>query len=173
MPLGRAVVESHRFNRAMERAFAVVLLFASSLIAEERFPNLAGTSSLPHGDGFAITYKADADIAAHATVIFADNFEQGDLGARWDEKTAEKARVLEIAPGDGGVCGARCLKVEARLGENTGGGLTKWFAPPEAVHVRFYVRFDPTCDYVHHFVTLRANRSLRGGDKWSGFGGAR
>jgi hypothetical protein len=38
--------------------------------------------------------------------------------------------------------------------------------------VRFYVRFDPVCDYVHHFVTLRANKGLRGGDKWSGFGGA-
>ena len=38
--------------------------------------------------------------------------------------------------------------------------------------IRFYTKFDPTCDYVHHFVTLRANRGLRGGDKWSGFGGA-
>ncbi len=38
--------------------------------------------------------------------------------------------------------------------------------------VRFYVRFDPGCDYVHHFVTLRANKSLRGGERWSGFGGA-
>jgi hypothetical protein len=62
--------------------------------------------------------------------------------------------------------------VEARLGENQGGGLTKWFEPAAQVFVRFYVRFDPGCDYVHHFVTLRANRGLRGGDKWSGFGGA-
>lgn len=38
--------------------------------------------------------------------------------------------------------------------------------------MRFYVRFDPGCDYVHHFVTLRANKGLHGSDKWSGFGGA-
>jgi hypothetical protein len=58
------------------------------------------------------------------------------------------------------------------LGENQGDGLTKWFEPVDRVFIRFYVRFDPGCDYVHHFVTLRANKGLRGGDKWSGFGGA-
>jgi hypothetical protein len=64
------------------------------------------------------------------------------------------------------------MKVEARLGENQGDGLTKWFEPTDRVFVRFYGRFDPGCDYVHHFVTLRANKGLHGGDKWSGFGGA-
>jgi hypothetical protein len=62
--------------------------------------------------------------------------------------------------------------VEAHLDQDTGGGLTKWFEPVDTVFIRFYTRFDAECDYVHHFVTLRANRSLRGGDKWSGFGGA-
>ena len=52
------------------------------------------------------------------------------------------------------------------------GGLTKWFEPADPVFIRFYTRFDPACDYVHHFVTLRANKGLRGGDKWTGFGGA-
>jgi hypothetical protein len=28
--------------------------------------------------------------------------------------------------------------------------------------VRFYTHFVPPCDYIHHFVTLRGNRSLRG-----------
>jgi hypothetical protein len=55
---------------------------------------------------------------------------------------------------------------------NNGDGLTKWFEPADRIFVRFYVRFDEKCDYVHHFVTLRANKGLRGGDKWSGFGGA-
>jgi hypothetical protein len=40
------------------------------------------------------------------------------------------------------------------------------------VFIRFYIKFDPGCDYVHHFCTLRANRGLQGGDRWSGFGGA-
>jgi hypothetical protein len=64
------------------------------------------------------------------------------------------------------------MKVEARLAENHGDGPTKWFEPADTVFVRFYVRFDRNCDYVHHFVTLRANKGQRGGDKWSGFGGA-
>ena len=68
--------------------------------------------------------------------------------------------------------GKRCLQVEAHLGQDTGGGLTKWFEPAETVFIRFYTRFDPACDYVHHFVTLRANKGLQGGDRWSGFGGA-
>ncbi len=68
--------------------------------------------------------------------------------------------------------GSKSLQVTATLGENTGGGLTKWFASAERVFVRFYTKFDPACDYVHHFCTLRANRGLEGGDKWSGFGGA-
>ncbi len=52
------------------------------------------------------------------------------------------------------------------------GGLTRWFESADTVFVRFHVRFAEDCDYVHHFVTLRANRGLRGGDRWSGFGGA-
>ena len=136
------------------------------------FTNTAAQSTLPQGPGFAARFKADSGIASHAAVIFADDFESGDLGARWDEQTPAKAAALSFAPAGGEVCGRRCLKVKARLGENQGGGLTKWFEPAERVFVRFYVRFDPNCDYVHHFVTLRANKSLHGGDKWSGFGGA-
>ena len=138
--------------------------------AEERFPNVASASDLPAGNGLAARFKADAGISQDPAVIFADDFEQGTLGARWDDQNTSKA--LSLVPPDSELCGTRCLKVEARLGENQGGGLTKWFEPTPEVFVRFYVRFDPGCDYVHHFVTLRANRGLRGGDKWSGFGGA-
>jgi len=58
------------------------------------------------------------------------------------------------------------------IGSHTGGGVTKWFDPVDPLFIRFYTKFDVACDYVHHFVTLRANKALRGGDKWSGFGGA-
>lgn len=54
-------------------------------------------------------------------MIFADNFETGDLGARWDEKGAGKGKAV---PANGKACGQRCIKVEARLGENQGDGLT-------------------------------------------------
>ena len=156
----------------MIRPLALLLAVVPALLAEDRFPNAAATSTLPKGDGFAAKFKADAGVTAHAAVIFADNFEDCELGARWDEKGAGQGKALSFAPAGGGMGGARCMKVEARLGENQGDGLTKWFEPADTVHVRFCVRFDAACDYVHHFVTLRANKGLRGGDKWTGFGGA-
>lgn len=161
-------------NRIPLRLAVLAGLAAAGLAqpTAERFPNLAAQSPLPQGPGLAARFPADAGVAAHPAVIFADDFEHGELGARWDEKGAGQGRALSLAaPGDP-VCGQRCLRVEGRLGENQGDGLTKWFAPADPVFIRFYVRFDPGCDYVHHFVTLRANRGLRGGDRWSGFGGA-
>jgi hypothetical protein len=140
--------------------------------ADDPFPNLAAHTDLPHGAGLAARFPADSGIATHPAVIFSDDFENGELGARWDEKGAGKGKALSFAPADDPACGRRCLKVEARLGENQGDGLTKWFEPVPRVFVRFYVRFETNCDYVHHFVTLRANKGLRGTDKWSGFGGA-
>jgi hypothetical protein len=166
-----------RLNLAITAACALLtVLDAYSGLAlqaaEIRFPNRAAESRLPRGPGLAAPFKADAGIASNTAVIFADDFETGELGARWDEKGAGKGKALSlIDPGDS-LCGRRCLKVEARLGENQGDGVTKWFEPRDPVFVRFYVKFDPACDYVHHFVTLRANKGLHGGDKWSGFGGA-
>jgi hypothetical protein len=109
----------------------------------------------------------------HPDVIFADDFESGALGAGWDEIRNPQGNVLQFAPVEASEgLGKRCLRVEAHLARDTGGGLTKWFQPADTVFIRFYTRFDPGCDYVHHFVTLRANKGLRGADKWSGFGGA-
>lgn len=150
----------------------LLLALVTTAIAAERFPDTAAESTLPKGDGFAGKLIADTGAAAHPAVIFADNFEDGELGARWDETGSTKGKALSLAPAGAAECGKRCMKVEARLAENQGDGLTKWFEPADTVFVRFYVRFDANCDYVHHFVTLRANKGLRGGDKWSGFGQA-
>jgi hypothetical protein len=152
----------------------LVQLLAPKLVkaAGGAWTNLAADSRLPQGAGLAARFKADEGISEDSAVIFADNFESGELGARWDERTPAKLNVLSVVASGSKACGQRCLRVEARLGQNHGGGLTKWFAPVERVFIRFYVRFDPGCDYVHHFVTLRANKGLHGGDKWSGFGGA-
>lgn len=166
---------AHIRKRTPRRSFPaliVVLLSAFGVAAAERFPNLAAEGKLPQGRGLAAKFKADGGITSDPAVIFADDFEQGELGARWDEKGSTKGKALSLAPTGDPVCGKQCLRVEARLGENTGDGFTKWFEPVPQVFVRFYVKYDPGCDYVHHFVTLRANKGLHGGDKWSGFGGA-
>ena len=120
----------------------------------------------------AAAFPADAWVQTHGSVIFADAFEADSIGGSWDEVSNPKGNVLSLTNPANAQLGQRCLRVEAHLGKDTGGGMTKWFESPDSVHIRFYVRFDKQCHYVHHFVTLRANKGLRGGDKWSGFGGA-
>jgi hypothetical protein len=135
--------------------------------------NQALTSNLPRGEGLAARFPTDGDWKRNQEVIFADDFESGSLGTAWDETGNKNGKVLRFTdPKAGAELGKRCLRVEAHLGEDTGGGLTKWFEPSDTVFVRFYTKFDQGCDYVHHFVTLRANKGQQGGDKWSGFGGA-
>ncbi|MBX3733834.1 MAG: hypothetical protein KF791_14730 [Verrucomicrobiae bacterium] len=134
--------------------------------------NLAALRELPEGTGLAAGHPGDVGIAAAPGVLFADDFESGPLGGGWDEVRNPEGEVLGWEdPGDPAL-GRRCLRVEARLDRNTGGGLTRWFEPGARVFIRFHTRFASEGDYVHHFVTLRANRGLRGGDRWSGFGGA-
>lgn len=154
----------------------LVLLPLTSAIAGdmEGKANLAGKQSqLPSGKGLAAAFPADTDIATHPSVIFADGFENGEIGETWDETGNPGGKVLSLtSPGNAPGLGKRSLQVDAHLGEDTGGGLTRWFKPPHTVHVRFYTRFAADCDYIHHFVGLRGNKGLTGADKWSGFGKA-
>jgi hypothetical protein len=166
-------------RRRWERLCGVLVLSALVRPAAAQtppgaYPNRVAESVLPRGAGLAAQAPGDRGVAALAPVIFADDFEEGELGARWDSARNDEEAVLALVSpeGDAPVLGRRALQVTAVLGRNTGGGLTKWFEPADRVFIRFYVRFDPTCDYVHHFVTLRANKGMHGQDRWSGFGGA-
>jgi len=136
--------------------------------------NFANASELPHGAGLASKFTADRDIESHPAVIFADNFEAGDYTKHWDSVRDDDGQVLKLVDEfeNDQRLGHRSLQVTSTLGKNTGGGVTKWFKSAPSVYIRFYVKFAPDCDYIHHFCTLRANRSLQGKDKWSGFGGA-
>lgn len=136
--------------------------------------NVAPASTLPRGDGCAARFAADRGIAALPSVIFADDFEGGDYGTKWDSARDDAGAVLALVDlsAEDARLGRKTLRVTATLGKNTGGGVTKWFASADTLFFRFYVKFDPGCDYVHHFCTLRANKGLAGGDRWSGFGGA-
>lgn len=131
-------------------------------------------STLPRGDGFAAERVGAKALGQHPAVIFVDDFESGKLGEQWDQSRNPNDDVLTLdsPEKDNSLVGSRSLKVTAHLGKDTGGGLTKWFPSANRVFVRFYTRFSGDSDYIHHFVTLRANRSLTGGDRWSGFGGA-
>ena len=133
---------------------------------------LSTAADLPSGDGLAAKFKSDTKIQSHPAVIFAEDFESPDYRRRWDEARDKDGRVLSIVDPQHAQLGDRCLRVTAVLGENTGGGMTKWFESSDRLFIRFYTRFDPGADYIHHFVTLRANKSLQGGERWSGFGGA-
>src|SRR5213080_4629887 len=97
-------------------ALLLLQVFVSTLVDAAALTNLAAHSDLQEGPGLAARFKADSGIATNSAVIFAEDFEMGELGARWDEQTAAKARALSLAPAQGEVCGKRCLKVEARLG---------------------------------------------------------
>ncbi len=169
-------------NRNINLSLCFVLVVAAtqsycqrSLASEPELANHAASSPLPRGAGLASQFKADEGIESHASVIFADQFETNNftgLANRWDAPGAGGGKYLSLVDAQNAACGQKSLRVEGRLGENEGDGLTKWFHSNETLFIRFYVRFDRDCDYVHHFVTLRANRGLRGGDRWSGFGGA-
>lgn len=154
--------------------FFITMIPAIATVAQAGSPRWVAGSKLVGGDGLAVAFVADENIASHQAVIFADNFETGELGMNWDEANNAADKVLSLVDpsAEPAPVGSRSLKVTATLGENTGGGLTKWFDSADQLFIRFYTRFDPDCDYVHHFATLRANKSLQGEDRWSGFGGA-
>lgn len=157
---------AHRGRFASLLQFACTVMFLAGL----------GTSlpgaELPSGPGLAADLPAGQSIASHPAVIFAEDFESADYPARWDEVRDPGGRVLSLADPELPALGRHCLKVTSDLKRDTGGGMTRWFNSNETLFIRFYVKFAEDCDYVHHFVTLRANKSLHGQDRWSGFGGA-
>jgi hypothetical protein len=154
--------------------FAGIISLGVAAGGTGEYPNLAENRSLPRGAGLARYYAEDRGIDAHPAVIFADAFESGDFRKRWDSCRDKDGRVLALVDNsaDGAPVGRRSLQVTATLDANTGGGVTRWFESAPRLFIRFYVKFDPSCDYIHHFCTLRANKSLEGKDRWSGFGGA-
>lgn len=156
-----------------------IIVAAGAVVAQTDSPiKPVSESRLPVGEGLAATFAGDQKISSHPAVIFSDDFESGELGAKWDDLNNRRDAlalvdgVADDRSASASVVGKRSLKVTATLGKNTGGGFTKWFESSDRLFIRFYTKFDKDCDYVHHFCTLRANKSLQGGDRWSGFGGA-
>ena len=122
------------------------------------------TCATAFAEGIANQYPADKDIAKDPSVLFADDFESGDL-SKWDDKSGTLA-VTDDRPN----AGTKCAAAPMEKGKNRGGEAKKWFLPgADRVYARCYVRFSPDYQYAHHFLTLLASPKS---DKWRPFGKA-
>jgi predicted amidohydrolase len=136
--------------------------------SEERLAKLQPVASTEKprpapSSGIAAKYPADTGIAKDPDVLFADNFESGDM-KKWDQQ--KRAVMTEDKPN----FGRWCVQMPMERGKNTGADAIKWFMPgADTVYARFYVKFSPDYQYNHHFVWLSANKRT---NKWSAFGKA-
>ena len=114
--------------------------------------------------GLAAKYPGGAGLAKDPDVLFADDFESGDM-RKWDQ---QRGRVVmtEEKPNSG----HWCVQMPMERGQNHGGDAIRWFMPgADTVYARFYVKFSQDYQYNHHFVWLGANQRT---NKWSAFGKA-
>ena len=165
-----------RFNQANELANSgkteeaiklyetLIAEFPTSWIDRESKEGLAKLTSSRKAASIAALYPGDVGIERDQRVLFADNFEHGDLN-RWNEKRGT-IQLTEDKPH----AGRSCVHITMEQGKNHGGDAIKWFMPgADRVHVRFYVKFSGDYQYNHHFVWLMANQRT---NKWSAFGKA-
>jgi hypothetical protein len=142
--------------------FGALAVFAAIAICGAGWwerPVTAAASTLPEGQGLSARYPGDSGIAADPAVLFAEDFEERDLGAvvkRWDESSNKDGKVLalsdDVPPAS---AGKHSLQMTATLGENTGGHLyTRLARGVDQVYARFYVKFPKSAQYIHHFVHL-------------------
>ena len=137
-------------------------------VATERLVNLRAKpfeiQSTVASRGIASNYRGDVGIEKDPSVLFADNFETGEM-KKWDDQRGPIV-LSEESPNTG----RWCVQMPMERGKNTGGDAKKWFMPGEdKVYARFYVKFSADYQYNHHFVWLLANQR---NNKWSAFGKA-
>ncbi len=109
-------------------------------------------------------YPGDKDIQKDPSVLFAEDFENGDF-KKWDE-TRGGVSVTNTAPNSG----KYAAEMNLVRGKNDVADAIKWFMPgADTIYTRFYVKFAADYQYPHHFVTLLANERT---NRWSAFGKA-
>jgi len=124
----------------------------------------AGLLASAFADGLATKYPRDAGISRDPAVLFADDFESGDL-KKWDQQRGGIAPTKDAPHG-----GDWCVQTTMARGKNHGGDAIKWFLPgADRVYARVYVKFSADYRYPHHFLWLSANQAR---NKWSSFGKA-
>jgi len=105
-------------------------------------------------------HPGDVGIAKDPAVLLHEDFEAPAFDRkRWSD-ISNKHGALRLTREPANVNGGRqALRITATLGKNSGGHLFRRFKPGhERMHARFYVKFAPDCDYIHHFVHLVAQR---------------
>lgn len=105
--------------------------------------------------GLAQQYPGDVGLAQDSNVIFAEDFESGSLdtvAARWESVTNRE--IMALSPDTpSGSHGGHSLLMSHVGGSSTGGHLYRRLLPGyDKLHMRFYVKFDPDCAPIHHFV---------------------
>ena len=128
-----------------------------SLITLLLYISIPSQAQLPQGEGLAAQFPSDKNIAKHPAVIFAEDFEQGDIQAiakRWSSATTRHASILTLdkthRPFN---IGKHSLKITATRNQDTGGHLYKKLTRPvDTAFARFYVYFPQKAQYIHHFT---------------------
>lgn len=110
--------------------------------------------------GIAWNYPGDEGIEEDPNVVFADDFETGnleDLEARWGHVSNREGKVMAFSDDvPAGSAGTRSLQMTATRGENVGGELYKTFDEGwDKIYLRFYARFPEDHGFQGHFVALR------------------
>lgn len=118
----------------------------------------AGDGKLPEGRaGLAATHPGDAGLETEDAVLFREAFEAADLDeilARWEDVRTKEVLSLDAdVPAQSR--GKASLRMDHVGGQSDGAHLYRRLEPGlDKVHLRFYVKFDPACQPVHHFVHL-------------------
>jgi hypothetical protein len=111
------------------------------------------------GAGLAAKYPGDRRIASHPSVLLAEGFEGDSLKAlekTWSDILNPDGRALafdtQTPPRS---AGRRSLRITATPARDSGGHLFALLPRgSDTLFARFYVRFEPDADYLHHFVWM-------------------
>jgi hypothetical protein len=132
-------------------------LLLVALIAQAGTPKpLGGGAAPPNAEvrtGLAAKHPGDAGLAGEPAVLFASGFEQG-----FDGWTRSNRKVCAIDEGaQVAHSGAKCLRITATRGVDTGGETTWRLARGvDELYLRLYCKFAEDACWPHHFVKLRA-----------------
>ena len=141
----------------MRYAMVVMLVVCLALLAGRTAA--AAPDALPEGaGGIAVKYPGDSGVEKDKRVLLYENFETAALDKnRWTD-ISNKAGALSFSDDvPAASAGKKSLLVTATLGANTGGHLFRRFERGvEKMHARWYVKFAPDSDYIHHFVHIVA-----------------